>query len=99
MLGLAQGIQAGQQYAKSAMSSVASSIAAQGVASPALAYGSTVAASAAAPAAAAAGGGSGAITVNVDGQKLFTIMQSQTYRYNVRNSGTVTGVVKPGVAA
>jgi phage-related protein len=43
--------------------------------------------------AAAAGGGT--ITVNVDGQKLFSIFQSQLYRYNVRNSGTVTGVVKP----
>lgn len=41
------------------------------------------------------GGGGGSITVNVDGQKLFTIFQSQLYRYNVRNSGQVTGVVKP----
>lgn len=52
------------------------------------------------PAAVAAGqgggaGGNGQITVNVDGQKLFTIMQSQTFKYNVRNSGQVTGVLKP----
>lgn len=98
MLGLAQGIASGAQYAKSAMSSVAGAMAPAGVPSPAMAYGASQAASAAAPAAAAAGA-PGNITVLVDGQKLFTVMQGQTYRYNVRNSGTVTGVVKPGVAA
>lgn len=45
--------------------------------------------------AAAAGGGSGNLIVNVDGKKLFEILQSQLYQYNVRNSGQVTGVVKP----
>jgi phage-related protein len=47
------------------------------------------------PAAAGGGGGGGSITVMVDGRKLFEIYQSQLYRYNIRNSGTVTGVVKP----
>jgi len=33
--------------------------------------------------------------VNVDGQRLFQIMQSQLYQYNIRNNGQVTGTVKP----
>jgi hypothetical protein len=41
------------------------------------------------------GGGGGDLVVHVDGQKLFTIMQSQLYRYNIRNSGTTTGIFKP----
>lgn len=67
---------------------------------PAAAYGaysvnSTGASSAAAPAAPAAGG-MPPIIVYVDGRKLFEILQPQIYQYNVRNSGVVTGVVKPG---
>lgn len=38
---------------------------------------------------------SGNITIMVDGRKLFEVLQAQTYWYNIRNSGTVTGVVKP----
>jgi hypothetical protein len=48
-----------------------------------------------ATAAMAASGGSGNIVVQCDGRTLFTIMQSQMYKYNIRNSGTVTGVLKP----
>ncbi len=40
-------------------------------------------------------GSSGSVIVNVDGKKLFEVMQDQLYRYNVRNSGQITGVVKP----
>jgi len=57
-------------------------------------------ASAPAPALAGVGGGSGpapggSLIVNVDGKRLFEIQQSELYRYNVRNSGQVTGVLKP----
>lgn len=38
---------------------------------------------------------SGNLVVNVDGQRLFQIMQSQLYQYNIRNNGQVTGTVKP----
>jgi len=45
------------------------------------------------------GGGSGApsgnLVINVDGKQLMEIMQSQIYQYNIRNSGQVTGTVKP----
>lgn len=34
----------------------------------------------------------------VDKQVLFQANKSQTYRYNIRNSGQVTGAVKPGAA-
>ena len=37
----------------------------------------------------------GDLIINVDGQKLLSIMQSQLYRYNVRNSGVATGILKP----
>jgi phage-related protein len=32
----------------------------------------------------------------VDKQKLLTVTKQATYRYNVRNSGSVTGILKPG---
>jgi hypothetical protein len=57
---------------------------------------STAGATGAAAAAAAAPAPTGNVNIYVDGQKLFTILQSQLYRYNIRNSGAgVTGVWKP----
>lgn len=44
---------------------------------------------------AGAGGMSGNVNVYVDGKKLFEVMKSQIYQYNIRNSGAVTGVVRP----
>jgi exonuclease VII small subunit len=41
------------------------------------------------------GGGGGPLNVFVDGKKLFEIMQSRTYKYNIRNSGAVTGILRP----
>ena len=38
---------------------------------------------------------SGNVNVYVDGKKLFEVMKSQIYQYNIRNSGAVTGVVRP----
>ena len=43
------------------------------------------------------GGGGGNIIVQCDGKTLFNIMKSQLYKYNIRNSGTVTGIVKPAL--
>jgi hypothetical protein len=40
-------------------------------------------------------GGGGPLNVYVDGKKLFEIMQSRTYKYNIRNSGAVTGILRP----
>lgn len=41
------------------------------------------------------GGPGGDIVIQVDGQRLFAITQAQLYKYNIRNSGTATGVFKP----
>lgn len=41
------------------------------------------------------GAASGNIIVQVDGKALFQIQKSQLYKYNIRNSGQVTGVLKP----
>ena len=56
--------------------------------------------SAPAPALGGVGGGqglvpSGSLVINIDGKRLLEIQQSELYRYNVRNSGQVTGVLKP----
>jgi phage-related protein len=44
---------------------------------------------------AAAGAPGGNLVVNVDGKQLLSISKAQLYQYNVRNSGQVTGVLKP----
>jgi phage-related protein len=68
--------------------------------SPAALYGG-VGVSAAAPSLAGVGGGGGgaapggSIIIQVDGKRLFEITQAELYRYNIRNSGQVTGVLKP----
>jgi hypothetical protein len=66
---------------------------------PLPAYSGAVASAAGAGYAPGVGGGapapSGNLIVNVDGKQLLAIAQSQLYEYNIRNSGQVTGVVKP----
>jgi phage-related protein len=99
MLGYANGVMAGYQYVRSTMNSVSSAIASTRLGVPASAYGQAAAGYGGGSSGGSSGGGSGTITVNVNGQKLFQVMQSELYQYNVRNSGTVTGVVKPGLAA
>lgn len=37
----------------------------------------------------------GDLIIQVDGQQLLRITQAQLYRYNIRNSGAVTGILKP----
>jgi len=58
-------------------------------------YGSSGGASSATASSTPGGSPGGNLIVNVDGRTLFSIAQSQLYQYNVRNSGQVTGVVKP----
>ena len=98
MLGFANGLVAGYQYVRSTMSQVAGAVASTQLGVPAAAYGAAASGGGGASGS-SGGGGSGTVTVNVNGQKLFQIMQSELYQYNVRNSGAVTGVVKPGLAA
>jgi hypothetical protein len=93
---IAQGIISGRgqvAYAASQIANALSSMQAPGVISGGPI--STAAAIGIGSGAGSAAGPSGDLVVNVDGQKLFTIMQSQLYRYNIRNSGTTTGILKP----
>ncbi|HUN38467.1 MAG TPA: hypothetical protein VMU95_41280 [Trebonia sp.] len=99
MLGYANGVKAGYQYVRSTMNQVSSAVASTQLGVPASAYGATAGYSGGSSSGGSAGGGSGTITVNVNGQKLFQVMQSELYQYNIRNSGAITGVVKPGLAA
>jgi TP901 family phage tail tape measure protein len=56
-------------------------------------YGLAAASAAVGPAGGAAGGGN--VIVQVDGRELLRVLAPQTYKYNLRNNGTVTGLVKP----
>jgi hypothetical protein len=38
---------------------------------------------------------SGNLIIQVNGQTLFEIAKSELYKYNIRNSGQVTGVAVP----
>jgi hypothetical protein len=95
--GLILGLNAGTPALQGTMNSIAALVASSGAGMRATPYGA-YAASAAAPASAAAtgvGGISGNLIVQVNGQTLFEVAKSELYAYNIRNSGQVTGVVKP----
>lgn len=87
MLGAVQGA-AGRMAGAALASAYAGPSINVGVAAPA-GVGGGAAAGGATPA------GGSTIVVQVDGQKLFQVLQPQIYQYNVRNSGQVTGIVVP----
>ena len=95
---IAQGIEAGRIAASSAAARLAASI--TGAVGPtslgAIQSQASYTAGVSAGASAGGGGGPGGdLVINVDGQRLFTILQQQLYRYNIRNSGVATGIFKP----
>lgn len=103
VLGLIQGLRSYAPQAVSMVQSLASQITAAGSAAPSMRPGALAASFASgSPASGSIGGSSGGaaaasgnIVVQVEGQTLFQIAKSQLYQYNIRNSGQVTGVVKP----
>lgn len=103
VMGLIQGLRSYAPQAVSMVQSLANQIVSAGSAAPSIQPGALAASFASgSPSSGSIGGstgGSGApsgnIVVQVSGQTLFEIAKSQLYQYNIRNSGQVTGVVKP----
>lgn len=98
ILGLIQGLMGETGPLQSAMNYIGNLVASSGpraAPTPYGAYAASAAAPAYAPYGGAAGGPSGNLVVQVSGQTLFEISKDELYRYNIRNSGAVTGVAKP----
>jgi phage-related protein len=97
VLGLIQGLQAGTGQVQSTMNAIAGMVGSYARGSQGAVYGA-YAASASAPAAGPAASAipvSGNLIIQVNGQTLFEIAKSELYKYNIRNSGQVTGVAVP----
>jgi phage-related protein len=96
MAGLAGGILAGAPDVYAAIRSVAGALAGASLAVPTAAYGGAPGAGGGYSGGGGSGGGLGGnLIVQISGQTLFQISKSELFRYNIQNSGQVTGILKP----